>query len=178
MSITDELREYIWQHATNNDELRAIADRIDAEHQKAEDEWKAKDGQTWLRGYAECRAELMEGNEVIAADLEKAGWVKFPPLDADGEPWHIGDEIANQYNLHLTVSEIVYASNGYWMLHAKPNWRFYANIACHYHAPTVEGVLREFAEKITDSQIPNVHPTYEEAIAEYAKRLRLAGDAE
>ena len=34
MSITDELREYIWQHATNNEELRAIADRIDAEHEK------------------------------------------------------------------------------------------------------------------------------------------------
>lgn len=44
----------------------------------------------------------------------------------------------------------------------------------HHHAPTVEDVLREFAEKITDSQIPNVHPTYEEAIAEYAAKLRLA----
>lgn len=39
--------------------------------------------------------------------------------------------------------------------------------------PTVEDVLREFAEKITDSQIPDVHPTYEEAIAGYAQRLQL-----
>lgn len=37
----------------------------------------------------------------------------------------------------------------------------------------VENVLTEFAEKITDSQIPDVHPTYEEAIAEYAQRLQL-----
>lgn len=34
-SITAELREYIWQHATNNDELRAIADRIDQAHADA-----------------------------------------------------------------------------------------------------------------------------------------------
>lgn len=39
-----------------------------------------------------------------------------------------------------------------------------------------ENVLTEFAEKITDSQIPGLHPTYDECIAEYAKRLRLAGD--
>lgn len=36
--------------------------------------------------------------------------------------------------------------------------------------------LREFAEKITDSQVPGVHPTYEEAIAEFAAKLRLAGE--
>jgi len=46
----------------------------------------------------------------------------------------------------------------------------------HHHAPTVEDVLREFAEKVIDSQIPSVHPTYEEAITEYAAKLRLADD--
>ena len=46
----------------------------------------------------------------------------------------------------------------------------------HHHKPTVEDVLREFAEKIIDSQIPSVHPTYEEAIAEYTTKLRVAGD--
>ena len=42
--------------------------------------------------------------------------------------------------------------------------------------PTTEDVLREFAEKVIDSQIPGMHPTYKKAIAEYAKKLRLAGD--
>lgn len=80
--ITGELREWAQSDAlragmslrTARDQALAIADRIDAAYQKAEDEWKAKDGQTWLRGYGECHAELMEGNEIIAADLERAGW--------------------------------------------------------------------------------------------------------
>lgn len=50
------------------------------------------------------------------------------------------------------------------------------SILRHHHPPTIEDVLREFAEKVTDSQIPGVHPTYEEAISEYAKRLRLKED--
>ena len=46
----------------------------------------------------------------------------------------------------------------------------------HHRPPTVTDILREFAEKVIDSQIPDLHPTYEEAIAEYAKLLRLAGE--
>ena len=158
MRITDELREYICQHATNNDELRAIADRIDEAHKRA-------------IAYVDDRDQ-----ETMA----EHGWVKFPPLDADGEPWHIGDEIDNQFNLHLTVSEISYESNGCWMLHAKPNWRFYANIACHYHRPTVEDVLREFADRYLDYEgIPSAgrRGVGEALMDEYAAMLRLKEDA-
>lgn len=47
----------------------------------------------------------------------------------------------------------------------------------HHREPTIEDVMREFAEKITDSQIPGTHPTYEEAIAEYTERLALKDEA-
>ncbi len=60
------------------------------------------------------------------------------------------------------------------------NWDGWLNrhAALFRPKPTVQSVLREFAEKITDSQTPGVHPTYEEAIADYAKRLRMAGEDE
>ena len=93
MSITDELRKWAGGSTISSwtaEHLIAIADRIDAEHQKAEDEWRAKNGDMWLKGYAACREELMEGHPVIVADLENAGWVKLP-VDADGVPWRIGD---------------------------------------------------------------------------------------
>lgn len=182
MSITDELREYADEAAKRPDymagltfDLDRIADRIDAKYQKAEDEWKARDGQTWLRGYAECHVELMEGNEVIAADLEKAGWVRGP-LDADGEMWHSGDMSDSNWGV---IEGIAY-ENGRWLVSGhdiSAPW-IPADSIRHHHPPTVTDILREFAEKVIDSQIPDVHPTYEEAIAEYAKRLRLAGDAE
>lgn len=104
MSITDELREWMDRTTTRFDgcryllgtdeELTAIADRIDAKHQKAEDEWRAKNGDMWLKGYNVCHKELMEGHPVIVADLEKAGFVKLP-VDADGVPWYIGDVTEN-----------------------------------------------------------------------------------
>ena len=112
MSITDELREWTRTHTVNCSDNRialvAIADRIDAEYQKSEDEWKAKDGQSWLHGYCECHAELMEGNEVIAADLERAGWIQLPK-DADGVTIHLQDRMSwdngmfNVHELNLTA---------------------------------------------------------------------------
>lgn len=161
------------QHAET---INAIADAIETEYQKAEDEWKAENGQMWLKGYSECRAELMEGDKAVAADLEKAGWVRWP-LDADGEPWHIGDEIANEHNYHLTVSEITYKGNGCWMLHAEPNWSFYANIARHHHEPTVEDVLFDALKRF--GAVEERTAWVDEWLAEYAAKLRaLAGEDE
>lgn len=183
MSITDELRECIatavWQYENDiktayipKDRLTAIADRIDEAHKHA-------------IGYvADYDPETMAEN----------GWVKLP-VDADGVPIHIGDvmEGVDKYdslkNVMGKVITVSFESDGIvevavraWSSDGKSWHRAYldsdASVYRHYHEPTVEDVLREFAEKITDSQIPNVHPTYEEAIAEYAAKLRLAGEGE
>ena len=87
MSITDELREYagsfyLFRYKDVREKLDAIADRIDKAHQKDMNVLRAQCGDMWQKGYAVCHAELMEGHPVIAADLEKAGWVKLP-VDAD-----------------------------------------------------------------------------------------------
>ena len=193
--ITDELRglargfKCVWMESTDGtitytiadvqptiesvsleDYVLDIADRIDAEHQKAEDEWKVKDGQSWIRGYGECHAELMEGNEAIAADLEKAGWVRLP-VDADGVPWHLGD-VTESGN---TITAMGFNRHG-WYFTGVPN-DIDPSVHRHYHAQTVEDVLREFAERVCNSG----HQWGLDAnatIAEYAERLRLAGEGE
>lgn len=171
MTITDELREWMGVVLTDDDPAHAIADRIDAEHQKAEDEWKAKDGQTWLRGYMECHAQLMEGNWVIAADLDKAGWVRGP-LDADGEIWHSGDMSDSNWGV---IEGIAY-EDGTWYIKGhdiSAPW-IPADSVRHHHPPTVEDVLEQFVARWMDTH----HDDIPALKAEYAAKLRLAGDDE
>lgn len=101
-------------------------------------------------------------------------YVKLP-VDADGVPIHVGDRVENNERVVRIV-----LTDGSWepsvYVEKLPNilHEHFCHEISHYHEPTVDDVLREFAEKVTDSQIPSVHPTYEEAIAEYAAKLRLA----
>ena len=159
MAITDELRNWINGntiiHVT---ELRAIADRIDAEYEA--------DVST------ACRLAAALDNDALA----ERGYIALP-VDADGVPIRVGDEMA--FIGRMTVD----ATDGHNVFFFADNWAdgvycVRADELRHYHAPTVEDVLREFAEKVIDSQIPGMHPTYEEAIAEFAARLRLAGEGE
>ena len=184
MSITDELRECIatavWQYENDvktayipKDKLTAIADRID---EQAEEESEA----AWRRGYerGEDEAEF-EDLDGLRKEVQ-AEWVPLP-RDADGAPIRIGDRVRigrTEFEAigfgNVTCDEEPY---GVFTQRESGEYEWF-NARClrHYHAPTVEDVLREFAEKVIDSQIPSVHPTYEEAIAEYAAKLRLAGD--
>lgn len=165
MSITDELRE--WAHGFNgpwkrNEEmLLAIADRIDAEHE---------------RELAEQQDSLTVGMQPMTEEnMAEGGWVRGP-LDADGKMWRRDDMSDSNWGV---IEGIAY-EDGRWFVSGHDTsapW-IPADSIRHYHEPTVEDVLREFAEKITDSQIPGVHPTYEESIAEYSAKLRLAGDGE
>lgn len=148
MSMSDELREYadkLDEAAARESEhgfspvgmrLGRIADRIDAAHQKAEDEWKAKDGKSWLRGYAECRAELMKGSEAIAASLEEAGWVKLP-VSGDGETIHVRD-VLDGYGKTIEVVEMRYGRSG-WVLISRDGNGYADTFAFRHHrAPTVD----------------------------------------
>jgi len=165
MSVTCELWAYIEQYGgklmsnRQAEELATIAEHIDQAHESA-------------------MYDMRREHDEWVADRD-ANWVKLP-LDADGMPIRVGDVMENVVSpsIHREVTgvgvECFYAWEdgfGRYSQFDAPNYR-------HHHEPTVEDVLREFAEKVIDSQIPSVHPTYEEAIAEYAAKLRLAGDAE
>ena len=99
------------------------------------------------------------------------------PKDADGEYIHIGDvmewcDSGETLTVEGIGSDVLFYIDG-----ENAEWTAARNKR-HHHEPTVEDVLREFAEKVIDSQIPSVHPTYEEAITEYAAKLRLADGGE
>ena len=182
MSITDELREWMKGSTLSSwtaEHLTAIVDRIDAEHQKALDEWKAEHGKMWLKGYAECHAELLEGNETLASDLERCGWIRLPK-DADGEYIRIGDVMEwvryedDDPTIVRTVSGI---GNGVFFAWSDEQGRYAqyeANAYRHYHALTVEDVLREFAERWHNAKRGERTFDYDALVAEYAKRLTLA----
>lgn len=99
------------------------------------------------------------------------------PKDAYGEYIHIGDvmewcDSGETLTVEGIGSDVLFYIDG-----ENAEWTAARNKR-HHHEPTVVDVLREFAEKVIDSQIPSVHPTYEEAITEYAAKLRLADDGE
>ena len=173
MSITDELRKYAqdWRENPNlMDDLDAgdvdgiladferIADRIDAEHQKA---------------IADVMNDaLYYANEKKMAEL---GWMRLPK-DADGEYIHIGDVMdgtcPSGKHVNGTVNAI--GDGVFWLSNVqfslKPDYMH------HHNAPTVEDVLREFGDKYCDVSLGS--DAESELFAEYAAKLRLAGDAE
>lgn len=192
MESIDRLREYAHSNCATENE-RAILRMADAIEREVEDELKVKDGQMWLRGYGECHAELMEGNEVIAADLEKAGWVKLP-VDADGEVWHVGDFAVGEVNPNnpkAIESMIWYGPDSGWQLETDTIIYPCPDRPRHHRAPTVEDVLREFAERLDEIGSEDDCVGVEEqecrasirrdiaaAYVEYAAKLRLAEGVE
>lgn len=139
------------------------------------------DGERWMVCGHDISAPWIPADSIRHAPMRTATQresdMMLLPRDEDGEVIHIGDELQWDDGERLTVigvgNDIVFYVNDDGLGGAQ--WTK-ANNKRHYHKPTIEDVLREFAEKVTDSQIPGTHPTYEEAIAEYAKRMQLKED--
>ena len=161
MAITDELRLFAADPYTGwvptdkqQADLRAIADRIDAEHEA--------DVST------ACRLAAGLDNDALA----KRGYIALP-LDADGVPIYVGDRL-DGYGKTIEVVELRYGRSG-WVIVSKDGNAYADSFAfTHHHAPTVEDVLREFALACEDAG--NAGPEVERIAAEYAKRLTLTGD--
>lgn len=160
MSITDELREYTeeqikWLDMTkvHYRKLLAIADRIDAKHKSA------------------CGEAYSKGMKSI--------WLPDPteyirlPVDADGIPIHEGDVMKHQ----TCVDTAIVCGVGHNTFFTRDNHgefsRHPASTYVHYRAPTVEDVLSEMLDAVDDDRYGQ-----NRIIAEYASKLRLAGDAE
>lgn len=163
MSIADELRKwaedntlkdmvlttYPPQHAVHGvlETLLRIADRIDAEHER----------------------QL----EVLYRDMSDAEWVRLP-LDADGVPIRVGDVMEGTCpsGKHVNGTVNAIGDGVFWLSNVqfslKPNYMH------HHHAPTVEDVLREFANQFAPEATTLSDQDFDEIISEYAAKLRLA----
>ena len=170
--ITDELREFIddgypaWKLLRKT--VHVIADRIDAAHEEAI--------------ASVMNDALYHANDKDMADL---GW--YRALDADKQPIKFGDEVewrrdCGDHELrHGIVTGIKTDDVGGELVHEILvnvdgfTVRIMPTILHHYKQPTVEDVLREFFSRYVTTK-----PKEEDdaIIAEYAAKLRLAGDAE
>lgn len=173
MNITDELRE--WSHGFNgpwkrNEEmLTAIADRIDAEHEAKVAYWQGasyKDG--YDDGFASADDWLAQHEDAMA----EHGWVRLPK-DADGAPIHVGD-VMEWRDSGDTLEVIGIGDNTLFYVDPEGD-RTYAEWTAarnklHYHAPTVEDVLREFALTVCKDDALTIRRG---VVEEFAKRLTL-----
>ena len=150
MSITEELRCYAGlrdshTHAT----LRDIADRIDEKHEREVQQAHA-DG---LNEQIDFHDNFVPSHYVLL------------PVDADGVPIHLGDEMHHTYDLpkfHYPVETLALTEEGWEVDGCTPT------DLQHWKAPTVEDVLREFQDVVQECQ------DTEDTVAEYARRIREA----
>lgn len=152
MSITGELRDWYKDRifmANGWQEINDIADRIDAEHER----------------------QL----EVLYRDMSDAEYVELPK-DADGVPIHVGDvmewiDLDGEVTVTCSVDAVGVDCFFAW---DKGNRRYAqkcANAYRHYHAPTVEDMLREFADGWDFAEGAGKGDSY---IKTLAAKLRLA----
>lgn len=126
------------------------------------------------RSYAD---EYMDPRELLAiADRIDAEMVELPK-DADGEPIHIGDVMWQKGRITKRACKAI-MGDAYVMLDGIQG-AVYAKGLTHYHAPTVEDVLQELTDEVWNRCCEGATASdsgIDELVAEYAAKLRLAGD--
>lgn len=134
-----------------------------------------------LENHEECNLFLIIADEIeteLAANYYKL------PLDADGIPTNVGDEMTCHGHV-FTVCAVAPARIHEWATTGpgKPRMTVsYEPEECtHYHAPTIEDLLRDFAFEMNDNLSMYVCESFDadereaadrKTIAKYAERLR------
>lgn len=129
-----------------------------------------RDGDGWRLGFDEGFAsadDWLADNEDAMAEH---GWVRLPK-DADGEYIHVGD-VMDGYSKTIKVVELRNAGTWHLVDEFGNEWHDHAAFT-HHHTPTVEDVLREMLDAW--GELP-AEEENEAIIAEYAPKLRLAGE--
>jgi len=147
-------------------------ERIDAEHEAA------------------CAEAYGNGVMSVPIALDESQWVKLP-VSEDGDVLHIGELVDEKLPFGgyaapapIDTMELSRGAGGDgWMvkLDAENRALISPRLLRHHHEPTVEDVLREFTDEVwnrccegataSDSGIDGL-------VAEYAAKLRLAGEDE
>ena len=186
-------------------DFTAIAGRIDAEHEReigraaqllADAE---KDRDANYANWQDCKQKVLQHNitmDELSAEIEHlkdelAHRIELPK-DADGEVIHVGDELHDEWHEQNQgeVEWLMLDRLGWWLMFKNNCERFYVHEFHewrHRHTTTVEDVLRDMHAKLDEvtalyvgEAIDSDERDSDEAriFAEYAAKLRLAGDAE
>ena len=159
MNSIDNLREYVLNAPSICSATRAILvgyiDNIEREVEELRD-----------RDYRNG----MEDGEMAA---ERDGWVRLP-VDADGVPIHVGDvmEVISSKQ-HAKACYMQMGPSGTWAVGLTQDCHWYDTESLRHHAPTVEDVLREFADAWAEWKdgAAMMNP-----VETFAAKLRLVGD--
>ena len=161
MGITDELRHEVADYPFRDNRdfaiFEAVADRIDAEHERTVGFCKR----------LEDAAAKREDVEIFGVEYTVL------PLDAHGEYIHIGDvmewcDSGETLTVEGIGSDVLFYIDG-----ENAEWTAARNKR-HHHEPTVEDVLRAMLDALDVDVCADPDAT----IAEYAKRLRLVEEDE
>ena len=175
MRSIDNLREYALTAASVNATTRAVlagyVDEIEREVEELRDR-DYRNGREDAEGAVEFADRLCRASE-RREDVTLWGVDYMPyPLDVDGMPIHVGDVMENIVcpSVHREVTGVGVECFYGW---DDGNGRYSQfDVVCyrHHHAPTVEDMLREFADEVQRCCDTS------DTIAEYAAKLRLAGE--
>jgi hypothetical protein len=143
------------------DAIDAIHANLERENARLKAELDEAEHRGWTRGYDEGFAAADDWMADNRDAMAEHGWVKLPK-DADNVPWNVGDRDEDGN----TVIELRLTSSG-WCVMTDGGWFCYLDRYRHYQPPTVEDVLREFAEGLGV-------PVADSYIAASAAKLRLA----
>lgn len=181
MRSIDNLREYALTAASVNATTRAVLagyiDEIEREVEELRDR-DYRNGREDAKGAVEFADRLkaaVDNREDVT--LWCADYTPLP-VDADGVPIHVGDVMDNTHKDGFRAKSVIgmcLHSSGQWTVEVDEDrlrWHDVYKLR-HYHAPTVEDVLREFADAWVEWKdgAAMMNP-----VETFAARLRLAGD--
>jgi hypothetical protein len=121
--------------------------------------------------------EVLGYVDAIERELEKE-YVTLPK-DADGVPIHIGDRVENNERVvRIVLTDESWEPSVY--VEKLPNvlHEHFCHEISHYHAPTVEDVLRRFLGECESASALGYTDMPQDIFDTYAAKLRLAGEAE
>ena len=171
--ITQELREYIERHPTMMHAvgLTDLCDNIDALHKSLEDKFIV------LRDFCEHVKQIAHARKDVT--LWGTDYMAMP-LDADGVPVHIGDMMDTSAFGTVEVEGFIHSAIAFYNYNEDQQARLCTSPAklCHHHKPTVADLLREFYVLAVRGKEAHAEDVDEDVLAEYAAKLRLAGDAD
>lgn len=127
----------------------------------------------------ECRALSLLVEEL------KQQYIKLP-LDADGVPIRTGDTISYREMIHPhDCDTIVFYDDGEWRVHTTDSWLLNPIECRHVKQDTVESLLEEFSQKMTENigmytaesiEDDELKRLDEKTIADYAERIRKVAE--
>lgn len=173
MKASDELKLFCadpytgWvPRETQQDELRKIAARVEEVERRAEElEHALEDAHAGLEQWHAHAVMLPTDAEGVPFRVGDP--VEVPDgLPSEGKPWQTGT--ITRLDLGATCWHVRVNAGG--MVH-----EYLTENVRHHHEPTVEDVLRAMCIEI-DRRCESGRIDYDELFAEYAAKLRLAGE--